>query len=64
MGPREGRGEVANRDFVPFAGVPRECRDYVVIPPICAPPPRKVGLRWPILILFPLLGTPENAGIT
>ena len=35
--PRDGRGEVANSDFVPFAGDPRECTGYVVIQPTCGP---------------------------
>ena len=35
--PREGRGEVANSDFVTFASDPRECMGYVVFQPICGP---------------------------
>ena len=30
VGPREGRGEVATFNFVPFDGDPRERRGYVV----------------------------------
>ena len=37
MGPREGKGEVANSEFVPFAGDHPECRGYESIPPSCGP---------------------------
>ena len=40
-------------DFVPFVGDPQECRGDVAFPPTCGP----------ALILSPLLGTPENAGV-
>ena len=48
-------------DFVPFVGDPRESRGDVAFPPTCGP--QKSGLWQPILILSPLLGTPENAGV-
>ena len=37
--PCEGKGEVANSDFLPALGVgdPRECRVYVAIPPSLDP---------------------------
>ena len=31
LGPREGRGETATFDFVPFLGDPRKCRGYVAL---------------------------------
>ena len=37
-------------DIVPFVGVRRECRGYVAFWPTCGPP-KKAGLRQPILIL-------------
>ena len=58
--PREGRGEVAISNFVPFFVDPRECRDYPALPPTCGPL-EKAGVRQPLLILSPCLGTPENA---
>ena len=37
MGPGEGRGEVGNSEFVPFAGDPREHRGYIAILPTYGP---------------------------
>ena len=39
LGPREGRGEASNSDFLCALGVgdPRECRGYVAIPPSFGP---------------------------
>ena len=61
VGPREGSGEAATSDFVPFAGDPRERKGYVAIPPTCGPP-RRQGCD--SLILSPLPGPPESAGAT
>ena len=63
FGPREGRGEVVNSDFVPFVGGPRERRGCVALPPAFGPPTRQ-GCGRRFRFSSPLLGTPENIGVT
>ena len=78
MGPREGRGEVANSDFVPFAGDPGECRGYVVIQPVCCPPREGssevansdfVPFAWDprecrgYVVIQPICAPPEKVGV-
>ena len=41
LGPREGRVEAANSDFVPLFGDPQECRGSIAIPPSFGPPGRQ-----------------------
>ena len=37
VGPREGRGDVATSDCVPFDGDPRERKGCVAVPSSCGP---------------------------
>ena len=61
LGPREGRGEAGNSDFVPFVGDPRECRGDVAIPPTLGPREGRGEAR--NSDFAPLLGTPKNVGV-
>ena len=61
LGPREGRGEVATFDIVPFVGQPRECSVYVADALLYAL--GKARVREPLVILSPLLAPPENARV-
>ena len=55
FGPREGRGEAANSDFVPLLGTLRMQGLCRISAHLWAP--EKAGVRQPILILSILLGT-------
>ena len=63
VGPREGRDHVANSDFVPFAWKPPTMQGLRSnAAHLWAP--KKARVRQQIEILSPLLGTPENGGVT
>ena len=64
LGPRERRGEVALSDFFPAlgAGDPQRTQGLRSVSALFQAPER-ARVRQPILILYPCLGTPDNAGV-
>ena len=61
LGPREGKGGAANF-FGPLCWGPPGMQGLCTFSALFWAP-KKVGIRQPILILSPFLGTPEIAGV-
>ena len=62
VGPQDGNGDVATADFVPFFWRPQRMQG-LRSNSAHSLAPEKAGVMWPLLILSPLLGTPENARV-